>query len=194
LLGFPIELVRKQAARRVLAYGGTHPALAEMRGTEVYGDSFVYGPILQPARDLKPSGAVELGKASVWWQCNRSGLVLKEFGKGAAGNGRGGRRGPGDCAVVLSMAVPIPASVLRSLAIYGGCCRWSAPGDVVAASGNMLAIHTMRRGTRVIRLPGRMTVTDAVTGKVAAKDTSTFRVVLKAPDTRVFLLTENAGQ
>lgn len=187
LLGFPLERVPRQSARRVLVHGG-HPAMAEVRGPCVYGDSYVYGPILQPPRDLKACGAVELGKASLWWQCNRAGLVLKELGRGAAGSGRPGPRGPGDCAVAFSMAVPIPASVLRSLALYGGCCPWSDLGDVVAASGTMLAVHTVRPGRRILRLPGPMTVTDAVSGEVVCRGQSSFTITLRAPDTRVFLL------
>ena len=188
LLGFPLELVAKQSARRVLAYGRTHPALADLRGPVVYGDSYVYGPILQPARDLAAAGAVELGKVSTWWQCNRAGLVLKRFGKGAARSGAPGGRGPGDCAVVFSMAVPLPAGVLRSLALYGGCNAWSAPGDVVAASDSMLAVHSVRAGGRTIHLPEAMTVTDAVSGKELARNRDRFQIELKSPDTRVFLL------
>jgi len=188
LLGFPLEIVRRGSARHVLVHAGAHPALAEVRGPLAYGDSYVYGPVLQPPRDLTPHGAVELGKASAWWRCNRAGLVLKELGKGAAGSGKSGQRGAGDCAVVFSMAVPIPASVLRSLAIYGGCCPWSDLGDVVAASGTMLAVHTVRPGRRVLHLPEAMDAADALTGKAVARGTRSFPITLGAPETRVFLL------
>ena len=187
LLGFPLELVRKEAARRVLAYGGAHPALADLRGVEVYGDSYGYGPILQPAQVTLPAGVVELGKLSAWWEANRAGLVLKEFGRGAAGNGRPGPRAEGDCAAVFTMAAPVPATVLRSLAMYGGCAPWAEAGDVVAANGNMVAIHTMRPGPRRIHLPQRMRVSDAVTGQTAGCG-ETFDINLKAPDTQVFVL------
>ncbi len=185
LLGFPLELVRKETARRVLAYGGSHPALAGLPGPVAYGDSYVYGPLLQPAGDL--AEAVELGKASAWWQCNRAGLVLREFGRGAAGNGRPGPRGAGDAAAVFSLAVPIPAAVLRSLAVYGGCCQWSALGDAVGAGGTVLTVHTVRPGPRTIRLPAVRTIIDAATGKpVATADR--FEITLPAPATRAFLL------
>lgn len=189
LLGIPLQLVNKEAARRVLAYGGEHPALREMAGSEVFGDSHVYGPILQPAAMIPGDGTVELGRCSAWWQNNTSGLLLKEFGNGAAGNGNEGARGDGDYAVVFSMAVPMPAALLRSLAAYGGCNLWSDPGDVVAADGGMLAVHTMRPGMRILRLPSPCTVTDALSGMVVAEDASSFQVELPAPGTRVFLLT-----
>ncbi len=169
LLGFPLTLVNKQSARRVLVYGGGHPALREVPGPMVYGDSHVYGPILQPAATVLTDGAVELGRSSAWWGNNTAGLVLKEFGRGAAGNGNEGPRGPGDYAVVFSMAVPMPATLLRSLAAYGGACLWSDLGDVVAADGGMLAVHTVRQGTRHLRIPAKSTVTDAVTDDVIAE-------------------------
>jgi len=200
LLGFPLELVRKETARRVLVYGGSeqaagsrpslgyHPALADMRGPVTYGDSYVYGPVLEPAADLARSGAVELGKASTWWHSNRAGLVLKEFGRGAAGNGVAGERAAGDCAIVFSVAVPIPAELLRSLAIYGGCTAWSDLGDVVAANGSMLAVHSVRPGRRTLHLPRPARIIDAVSGEIVATKADSFDVVLKSPDTRVFLL------
>ena len=188
LLGFPLELVRKESARRVLVYGGSHPALGDMRAPESFGDSFPYGPILQPAERVLPEGVTELGKVSAWWYCNRAGLVLKEFGRGAMASGTGGGRGEGDYAVVFSMATPIPASVLRSLALYGGCTPWSDLGDVVAASGNMVAVHSIRPGERTIRPPSASPVTDAVSGDPVATDGAGFRATLEAGDTRVFML------
>ena len=173
LLGIPMELDAKQSARRVLVHAGAHPALAGIAGTEVYGDSYSYGPILQPAADFAKSGAVELGKVSAWWYCNRAGLVLKPHP---------------DCSVVFSMATPLPAALLRSLALHAGCCPWSDFGDVVAASGNMLMVHTVRPGRRQLRIPQPATVVDAVTGKTVCRGKDRFTVTLKSPDTRVFLI------
>jgi hypothetical protein len=85
------------------------------------------------------------------------------------------------------MAVPIPASVLRSLAVYGGCCKWAKLGDMVGASGSMLAVHTMRPGPRVIHLPAAATVVDAVSGAEVVRARGSFTVTLDAPQTRVFL-------
>ncbi len=192
LLGFPLTLVHKESARRVLAYGGGHPALREMANPLVYGDSHVYGPILQPAETVLADGAVELGRSSAWWGNNTAGLILKEFGNGAAGNGNEGTRGPGDYAVVFTMAVPLPAELLRSLAAYGGACLWSDPGDVVAADSGMLAVHTVRQGTRQLRIPAISTITDAVTNEVIAENVDSFTIDIPSPGTRIFLLTPTA--
>jgi len=188
LLGFPLEMVDKEVSRRVLVYGGQHRALQDISGPEVYGDSYSYGPLLQPGDELDKSGAVELGKATSWWNNNTAGLVMKEFGKGAAGNGKPGQRGAGDYAVVFSMSVPIPANVLRSLALYGGCNPWSDLGDVVAANGNMVAVHSVKAGKRTIHLPKKHTVIDAVSNKVIATQSASFTIAMQSPDTQVFIL------
>ncbi len=188
LFGCQFKLENVESARRVLAYGGSHRALADMRGPVTFGDSFSYGPILTPPANLTGTGAVELGKPSSWWYNNTAGLVMKEFGKGAAGNGKAGDRGKNDCALVFSMAVPMPAELLRSLAIYGGCNPWSDLGDVVAANGNMVAVHSVRPGKRKIKLPDQYKVVDAVTGKTIANTAEQFTIELQSPDTRVFLL------
>jgi len=188
LLGIPFELTHIEAARRVLVYGGSHPALADMRGAVTYGDSFVCGPLLEPAFELKDRDVVELGKGSIWWESNRAGLVMKEFGKGASGNGNPGSRGNADYAVVFSVAAPLPAELLRSLAVYAGCNAWSELGDVVAANANMLAVHTVRPGARTLHLPEPMTVVDAVTSQVVGRRLASFDVEFKTPDTKVFLL------
>lgn len=193
LMSMPFGIDKVESARRVLVYGGSHKALADMRGPVTFGDSYAYGPILYPEGDVTRGGAVELGKESTWWQGNRSGLVIKGFGKGPLGNGVKGARGTGDCALVFTMATPLPSALLRSLAIYGGCNPWSDLGDVVAANGNMLAVHSIRPGKRTIRLPKPYLVTDAVTGEVIVKKGKTCDLILKSPDTRVFLLDQPAS-
>ena len=187
LLGMPLELKMKEVARYVQVYGGAHPALGDLDGPMTFGDSYIYGPVIQPKREL--GAAVELGKGSTWWRSNRAGLVLREFGKGAAGNDKPGERGADDGAVVFSVATPIPSRVLRSLALYGGCVPWSAAGDVVAANANMLAVHSTRAGARQIRLPRQATVTDARTSETLVQDASTFELTLEqAPATRLLTL------
>ncbi|MFW6039184.1 MAG: hypothetical protein ACOC9P_01760, partial [bacterium] len=188
LLGIPMELVEKEVARRVLVHAGAHPALEGVRQPIVYGDSYIYGPILQPAFDLSGSDAIELGKAVTYFHGNTAGLVLREWGRGTRGRDPDSPRGMGDCAVVFSMATPIPAAVLRSLALYGGVVPWSDLGDVVAANERMVAVHSMRGGKRTIRLPDQATARNALTGEVIGEDTDRLTVTLDAPATLIILL------
>jgi len=95
LLDVEFELVRKSSPRRVLVHG-THPITEAMPACTTYGDSYPYGPILVPTRAaVNAGGFTMLGSAVAIWDINKPGLLLREFGAGAAGNGctRHTRRG-----------------------------------------------------------------------------------------------------
>jgi hypothetical protein len=161
-------------------------AMKDMPG--IYGDSYKYGPILtpDPAR-LPGSGTVTLGEAITTWNVSAPGLVLKEFGRGGAGNGRPGLRGDGDYAVVFSAAIPLPAPLLRSLAHYGGCNVWVNSDAVVMASDSVVAVHSTEPGPVTLNFPRRMKkVTDAVTGNVVAVGVTSLQLDITPPETRVF--------
>ena len=86
------------------------------------------------------------------------------------------------------MAVPLPAAVLRALAILGGCNPWSELGDVVAADAHMVAVHSAGGGPRQIRLPEAMRVVDAVSGVELDSAGRTVDIALESPDTRILLM------
>lgn len=197
-LGIELELKAKKAARRVLVAAGSHPALSQVANPVVYGDSYPYGPILTPKIDPQ-EGVTELGRANIFWGSNTAGLVMREFGKGAVKsklgnnpdssvNSHASGRGPGDYAVVFSCATPIPATVLRSLALYAGCTPWSDLGDAVNASGRMVSIHSAKPGPRTIHLPEPAYVTDLLTGLKSAEPILKIKTTLKNPGTRLYLL------
>jgi hypothetical protein len=124
----------------------------------------------------------------------RPGLVVKEFGRGAAGNGRPGPRGPGDYAVVFTAAVPVPARLLRNLASFSGTHVYDDTDDVVYADSSMVAVHAVMPGPRTIRLPGRFTVTDAVSGQRVGEALTQIDVQVEGGAvTRWFLLDGGAG-
>lgn len=172
LLGMPLDLIERRAARRVLIHAGAHPAVAHVSYPIVYGDSYQFGPILQPPYEL-PKDVIELGKASVQYAHNTAGLILKETA---------------DAKIVFSLAMPMPAALLRSLALYGGCNPWSDIGDVVFATGNFVAVHSVKPGVRTITLPRRSRVVDMADDRVITENATTFTIELNAPDTRLFLL------
>lgn len=189
-LGINLELVPKTSARRVLVNAGTHPALSDIAGPVVYGDSYAYGPILTPPVDVQ-EGIVELGRGSIYWSLNTAGLVMREFGNGA---GSSATRGEGDYAVVFSAAMPIPASVLRSLALYAGCNAWSDLGDVVHASGRMVSVHSARPGARTLQLPEPAFVTDLERGEKTTLPVREINLELQGPGTRMYLLEPVSGK
>ncbi len=190
LLGVEMQLILKSCPRRVLMGGSSH-ALAKRLPTAVYTDSREYGPLLVPkATRFKPeeTSARELGSCFYYYFFDRPGLFINEFGLGAAGNGRKGKRGANDYAVVFSPAVPLPPELLRECARYAGSNVWCEQNSVVYACDNFVALHAARSGTYTLRLPRRCRVTEAYQGRKVARRTRAFKVKVTTPRTAMFWL------
>ena len=127
LLDIPMELQFRNAQRSVIVqHLAGHPITRELPASLTYGDSLPYGPLIIPAGEfaVEEHGGVPLGHAVSCWALNRTGLLLKEFGRGTAGNGTPGARGAGDYGVVWSVAMPLPGTLLRAAARYAGRHIW----------------------------------------------------------------------
>ncbi len=191
LLGVPMELHPRTTVRHVVVHHSGHPITGELSANMVFGDSMAYGPTLTPCdRAIEnTAGAAVLGHANLCWFINRAGLFVKEFGKGAACKGAGGGRGRDDYAVVWSAAMPIPAELIRACARHAGSNIWCEENDVIYASDSVAAIHSMKKGRRVISLPRPCVVADAVTGKAVARGRiRKISLDIASPQTRVFTL------
>jgi hypothetical protein len=192
LLGIDFELVPKQAPRRVLVHG-THAITRRLAAATTFGDSYPYGPLLVPTRAaVNAGGFATLGSATTFWNVNKPGLILKEFGRGAAGNGTPGTRGAGDCAIVWSIAMPLPAALLRECARYAGSHIWCEDDAVVLASDTVAALHSVKTGTHTLRLPGPRTVWDLLSGDKLGSGLTSLDLELTAPETRLFYFGEDA--
>ena len=190
LLGVPFELHPRSTVRHVVVHDFGHAISRELPANFIYGDSLPYGPTLTPAdRAVENHGGVPLGHANLCWFIHRTGLFVKDFGRGAAGNGRGGPRGKDDYAVVWSAAMPLPENLLRACARYAGSTIWCEDSDVVYASGSLVALHGMKAGARVIHLPRACRVADAVTGRLVSRGpVKEIRFTIRPPETRIFTL------
>ena len=190
LLGVEMECLPRSPVRHVLIQDQGHAITRELSANMIYGDSMPYGPLLLPREGaLEKTGAVALGHANTFWHQNRPGLFVKEFGNGAASNGIQGERGRGDYAVVFSVAMPLPADLLRACARYAGSHIWCEEDDVIYASDTMVAIHTAKAGPRTLNLPRRCNVMDAFSGNPASQEpASRLELHLDCPDTRIFML------
>ena len=190
LLGIPMKLHNSTCSRRVRLRDRTLKPLEAENMPALYGDTYMYGPVLAPDEDrLVKEGVEVLGDAVFTFWVNTAGLALKEFGKGASGNGQPGPRGPKDYAVVFSGAIPLPPQLLKSLARYGGCNVWCEDDVVVSASDSMVSVHGTEPRPLTIRLPGRYKrIVDAVTGRTVAQGDRELRIRLKPPETRVLFL------
>ena len=171
LLGIEFELVDRQAPRRVLVHGA-HPLTARLPAALTYGDSFPYGPILVPSRAaVQVGGFVSLGSATTFWGINKPGLILKET--------------PG-CKMVWSVAMPLPANLLRECCRYAGSHVWCEEDDVVLASDTVVALHSVKAGRRTLRLPTPRPVWDLLSGRKLGDRLAEIEFNVTPPETRLF--------
>jgi hypothetical protein len=202
LMGMDFELYDYTYPRFVTLDNWTHPLTAGVGACESYGDTHRYGPVLVPldraapactggnkfrtglAADPRPF--VRLGTIPLDNGKRRPGLVVKEFGKGAAGNGTPGPRGAGDYAVVFTAAVPLPAKLLRNLARFSGTHVYDDEDDVVYADSTMVAVHAVKPGPRRIALSRRCEVHDVVSGQAVGEGLSEIVFDVTQPVTRWF--------
>jgi hypothetical protein len=199
-LGIPLNLVRQESPRRVTVDRFDHPLTKGLARRIDYGDSYAYGPLLAPACPAFPSGPTphpdvhRLGGIQWPSALDGPGLVIREFGKGASGNGRPGPRGAGDHAVLFSAAVPLPAELLRAIASYSGTHFYSdSDDDLIMADSCTLGIHSMRPGERTFRLPRPTAVWDLVENRKISDKTDTLTFRIEPPQTRLFYLGEMEG-
>jgi hypothetical protein len=186
LTGIPLELVHKEMPRWVSIDRFDHPVTAGLSRRIDYGDSYPYGPLLvpQPHPDVRRLGGIRWPSA-----LSGAGLVIREFGRGAAGNGTPGPRGPGDYAVVFTAAVPLPPELLRAFAAYSGTHVYSdSDDDLVFADERILGIHSTRPGRRTFRLPRATAVWDLVANRRVREHTDTLTLCIDPPQTRLLYL------
>ncbi len=182
LTGFTFDIIHANTPRRILVSDFEHPVTQGLSAATVIGGPLAYGPV------LLPTDGRELGIAWVKSGFNYSGMAIKEFGKGAAGNGTAGSRGPGDYAGVFMTAANLPAPLWRNLARYAGAHVYCETDDVFMADNTVVALHSLQTGKKRIALPGKYRVRDLVTDTVVARKIDEIVFDLKAPETRVFLL------
>jgi len=194
LTGIPLALIRKESPRLVTIDRFDHPITARLPRLD-YGDSFAYGPLLVPQGhprgpaphpDVKRLGGIQWPTA---W--DGDGLVIREFGRGAAGNGIPGPRGAGDYAAVFTCAVPLPDVLLRELARYSGTHIYSETDDLIFADNCTLTVHAVRPGPRAIALPAPSTVWDLISGHKLGEQMTTITFTVDPPQTALFYLGEN---
>jgi hypothetical protein len=199
LLGMDFELYDYPYPRVVTIDHWDHPLTVACGACDSFGDTHRYGPVLVP-RDraaapctggVKPRTATaagdgqfaQLGSIALDNGKRRPGLVIKEFGLGAAGNGVPGPRGPGDYAVVFTAAVPLPAWLLRQLARYSGTHVYNEEDDVVYADSGMVALHAIKPGPRTLLLPKACRVHDLLNDQPVATRATAIELEVEGPTT-----------
>ena len=184
LTGIPLEFVQRESPRWVTLDRFDHPITRNLPRLD-YGDSYAYGPILMP----KPDPAVtRLGGIQWPHALDGAGLVIREFGRGAAGNGQPGPRGAGDYATIFTCAVPLPDPLLREIARYSGTHIYGESDDLVFADSCSLTVHSVRPGRRVIRLPKPGPVWDLIANKKLGDHLDKIAFTVRPPQTNMYYL------
>ncbi len=83
-------------------------------------------------------------------------------------------------------ALTAPSSLLRNIAKMGGAHIYCGTDDVIAADGQFVAIHASSEGEKLLRLPRKATVRDALSGEVVGVDIQSWRVKMQKGETRIY--------
>ncbi len=88
----------------------------------------------------------------------------------------------------IYVAAPnLPAPLLRGIAGFAGVHLYNREGDVLYASPDLLAVHTVAGGSRVFRLPRHVErVYDLFAHKAIAQDAAEFQAELRPASTSLF--------
>jgi hypothetical protein len=172
MTGFSFDpMVSGNYQRRGLLVGGQE--LTEGIAGQTFGDGLGYGP------QLFPSDGISL--ASAWNQqgYNSSALAVKAQ--------------PGWTSI-FTAALPLPAGFWRNAASLAKAHVWCESDDVVVASREVVALHSIVPGAKTIRLPRSAKVVDMATGGEVALKTQEINFKMTSPGTRVFRLLSESGR
>jgi hypothetical protein len=167
LTGFAFDMLATNEQRRVQVTNFDHPITRDLEPDLMYGSPTAYGPCLFP-RD-----GTRLGGALIKQGRNYGGLAIRDMGGWHS---------------LFTAAAPLPAALWRGIARFAGAHVWCESNDVLLAGRSVVALHSLKSGPRVIRLPSRCRVTDLVSGRLVAEGSQEIRVELTAPQTAVFHL------
>ena len=167
LTGFAFDVIPGNYQRRGLFLGG-HALTAGIAG-QPFGDGLGYGP------QLFPKDGVSVASAFAQQSQNHSALAVKEQDGWTS---------------VFAAALPLPAGFWRNAARLAKAHVWCETDDVLVASHEIVALHSIAPGAKTIRLPRPSKVLDLITGNEVAAKTEEIRFEMKAPGTRVFQLLE----
>lgn len=189
LTGIPLRLSRRESPRFVTIDRFEHPITRDLPRLD-FGDSRPFGPLLIPEEHPE---VVRLG--GIQWPHARdgAGLVLRKFGRGSAGDAPGtsaGPRGEGDWTSIFSAAVPLPDSLLRSIARFSGTHVYGESDDLIFADQKTLTVHSVRPGKRSIALPKATTVWDLIRRRRVGTGLKSIEIDVKPPQTEMFYLGE----
>jgi hypothetical protein len=148
-----------------------HPVTRGLPEDTFFGADLAYGPLMTPTDGVRLATCHgRSGKA-------RGGLAIKDF--------RGTDAEDGGWISVFSATVPLPAALWRELARFAGAHVYCETNDILLASREVVALHSVKSGRKEILLPRPGNVVDLITGETLGV-MQTISFALKAPGTRLF--------
>ena len=152
----------------------THPITTDLPQDLVWGTNNKLGPVFS----LDDPQARVLGQVVFSRGNCKPGMGLKTFPEWTS----------------IYVAAPnLPAPVLRGIARYAGVHLYSRAGDVLYASRDLLAVHTVSGGDRTFQLPRSVgQVYDLLGERMVARDTNQFQVTLRRRSTMLFYIGNSA--
>ena len=93
---------------------------------------------------------------------------------------------PGEYTAIYIGALTAPAALLRNIATAAGVHVYTTGDDVIEADERFVAIHAGSPGDKVIRLPRRARVHEALTGATVGNSIETWSVEMNKGDTRLY--------
>jgi hypothetical protein len=148
----------------------THPITKGLPQDLTWGTNNKLAPILY----VDDPEATVLGETVFSQGTCRAGMAVRAFA---------------DWTSIYVGAPNLPAPLLRNIARFAGAHIYSAEGDVIYASRDLLGVHTLSGGPRRFALPrSAAEVVDLFTGQVVARSTAVVVVDLPPASTALYLL------
>lgn len=164
----------------------THPITKSLPGDLLFGTSRHYAPIFH----VNDADVFVLGRSFGFAMSRNAGLAIREMGRGARGRG-GGRRGAGDYASIYCEAPDLPACLLREIARYAGCHVYLESNDFLVAGKDIVMVHSIKPGPRLLALPYRAKITEVFFGEVLAESEDHVKLEFTKPSTFVLRIERN---
>jgi len=165
LTGFNFDMIKGNYQRRGLLLGGH--ALTNGIAGQAIGDGLGYGP------QLYPSDGITLASAFTQQSQNSSALSVKEQVGWTS---------------VFAATLPLPAGFWRNVAKLAKAHIWCDSDDVIVASQQIVAMHSVVPGDKIIHLPRRAKVINLITGNEVATDTQEIKFNMTTAGTFVYQL------
>jgi hypothetical protein len=167
LTGIRLRMTERQWSVNLFISNFEHALTRDLPTSTFWGTDMRLGPLFT----VDDPDAITLGTAVINQGRCEPGYVVKPFGTWTS---------------AYSAAPNLPPGLLRNLAAYAGVHVYSHSEDVLYASRSFIVLHTVRAGEKTIHLPAKADVSDAYSGRVICRDSTTLVDVLNAGETRTY--------